>query len=206
MSQLIDFGKGHTTVVGMTQSGKTTAVQRSAEALKKGVLFFNTQQIQVSGKWVECTGKDDPVMLVKALRKGEKINFLPDRETRWKQLTNLIKYLFYESDHKQVLDILIIVDEVHLADKNALKSIVELATTGIRWGLCGVFISQRPALIDNSIMNQSMQFVFLKTTLEKRYLENYGIPYEDIKSGLELGGQYAYMTYDFSELKGAFKV
>lgn len=205
MSQLIDFGKGHTSVVGMTQSGKTTAVQKSAESIKEGVLFFNTQQIEVSGKWIEVTGKDDPKMLMKALRKGGKINFVPTRETRWKQLRNLIKYFFQESERSQ-LDIYIIVDEIHLADKEALAACVELATTGIRWGLHAVFISQRPALIDNTIMNQSMQFVFLKTTLEKQYLERYGLPYEAIKAGLDAGGQYAYMVYDFHELKGAFKV
>jgi hypothetical protein len=205
MSQLIDFGRGHTSVIGMTQSGKTTAVHRSAEAVKQGVLFFNTQQIEVSDKWIDVTGKDDPKMLIRALRSGEKINFIPTRETRWKQLKALIK-IFFTASESSLMDIYIIVDEIHLADKESLKSCVELATTGIRWGLHAVFISQRPALIDNTIMNQSMLFVFLKTTLEKKYLESYGLPYEAIKDGLEAGGQYAYMTYDFHELKGAFKV
>lgn len=205
MSQLIDFGRGHTTVVGMTQSGKTTAVMRSAEKVKQGVIFFNTQQIEVSSVWVDASGADDERVLIKALRKGEKINFIPNRATRWKQLRAIIA-LLYEASERSKMDIYILMDEIHLADKEALKAAIEVATTGIRWGLHAVFISQRPALIDNTIMNQSMQFVFLKTTLEKRYLENYGLPYEAIRAGLEKGGQYAYMVYDFHSLKGAFKV
>jgi hypothetical protein len=205
MSQYIDFGKNHTTVVGMTQSGKTTAVEKSIERVKQGVLFFNTQHIEFSDNFTICTGADDPSILVKALRKGEKINFMPNRDTRWKQLKALINYL-YKSTESSLMDIYIVVDECHLADKEALKAIIEVATTGIRWGLKGIFISQRPALIDNTVMNQSMQFVFLKTTMEKKYLESYGLPYEAIDAGLKAGGQYAYMVYDFHELKGAFKV
>lgn len=205
MSQYIDFGRGHTTVVGMTQSGKTTAVQRSVERVKQGVLFFNTQQIEVSNVYTEATGADDEKVLIQALRQGNKINFIPNRDTRWKQLRALIR-LFYDASERSLMDIYIVVDEIHLADKEALKACIELATTGIRWGLHGIFISQRPALVDNTIMNQSMQFVFLKTTLEKRYMEGYGLPYEAIREGLEKGGQYAYMVYDFHSLKGAFKV
>jgi DNA helicase HerA-like ATPase len=205
MSQYIDFSKKHTTVVGMTQSGKTTAVHRSAERMSQGVLFFNTQQIEVSNKWVDADGSDDEKVLIKALRKGEKINFLPSRDNRWKQLKAIIR-LLYDASERSLMDIYIVVDEIHLADKEALKSCIELATTGIRWGLHGIFISQRPALVDNTIMNQSMQFIFLKTTLEKRYMEGYGLPYEHIKSGLESGGQYSYMVYDFHSLEGPFKV
>jgi DNA helicase HerA-like ATPase len=205
MSQYIDFSKKHTTVVGMTQSGKTTAVMRSAEKMKEGVLFFNTQQIEVSNVWVNADGTDDERVLIKALRKGEKINFLPNRGTRWKQLRAIIA-LLYEATERSLLNVYVIMDEIHLAEKDALKAAIEVATTGIRWGIHAVFISQRPALIDNTIMNQSMQFVFLKTTLEKRYLENYGLPYESIRAGLEKGGKYAYMVYDFHSLKGAFKV
>jgi DNA helicase HerA-like ATPase len=205
MSQYIDFVKKHTTVVGMTQSGKTTAVHRSAERMNQGVLFFNTQQIEVSNKWVDADGADDEKVLIKALRKGEKINFLPSRDNRWKQLKTIIR-LLYDASERSLMDIYIVVDEIHLADKESLKSCIELATTGIRWGLHGIFISQRPALVDNTIMNQSMQFIFLKTTLEKRYMEGYGLPYEEIRAGLEAGGQYAYMVYDFHSLKGAFKV
>jgi DNA helicase HerA-like ATPase len=205
MRQYIDFGNGHTTVVGMTQSGKTTAVQRSIESVKQGVLFFNTQQIEVSSKWIDADGSDSMDVLVSVLRKGEKVNFVPDRDLRWKQLAVIIKAL-YKATEASLMDIYIVVDEIHLADKEALKACIELATTGIRWGLKGIYISQRPALIDNTIMNQSMQFVVLKTTLEKRYMEGYGLPYEQIKAGLDSGGQYAYMVYDFHSLQGPYKV
>jgi hypothetical protein len=205
MKQLIDFGEGHTTVVGMTRSGKTYAVQKSLEKVKQGVLFFNTQHIPVSNIFIDADGSDDEKVLVQELRKGGKINFTPSRDIRWKQLKALINIL-YKATERSKLDIYIVVDEVHLTDKDALKACVELATTGISWGLKGIFISQRPANIDNTIMTQSNQFVFLKTSMEKGYFERYDLPYEAIKEGLEKGGQYAYMTYDFHDLKGAFKV
>lgn len=205
MKQLIDFGEGHTTVVGMTRSGKTYAVQKSLEKVKQGVLFFNTQHIPVSNIFIDADGSDDEKVLVQELRKGGKINFTPSREIRWKQLRALINIL-YKATERAKMDIYIVVDEVHLTDKEALKSCIELATTGISWGLKGIFISQRPANIDNTIMTQSNQFVFLKTSMEKGYFERYDLPYDAIKEGLEKGGQYAYMTYDFHDLKGAFKV
>lgn len=205
MSDYIDFGNNHITVVGMTQSGKTTAVTKSIEQVKEGVLFFNTQEIEFSSKYVEVTGADDMDMIVKALRKGEKLNFIPNPETRWKQLVIIIKRLFLAS-RASLLNIYIVVDEVHLSSKEGLAACIELATTGIRWGLRAIYISQRPALVDNTLMNQSMKFVFLKTTLEKKYLESYGLPYEEIKDKLISGGQYAYVVYDFETVQGAFKV
>lgn len=205
MTQYIDFGAGHTTVVGMSRSGKTYAVKQSAERISGGVLFFNPQLEEVSSRWIEADGRSDTDAMIAALREGEKINFMPSRGTRWRQLQGIVKLLFASAEQSK-LDVLLVLDECHLADKDALKDMVEVATTGLRWGIRAAFISQRPALIDNTLMNQSTQFVFFKTTLEKQYLERYGMPYDSIKEGLDRGGQYAYMTYDFHELRGPYKV
>lgn len=206
MSQYIDFGEGHTTVVGKTRSGKTYAVEKSLEKVKQGVLFFNTQHIPVSNVFVDADGSDDEKVLIKALRKGEKINFRPSRETRWKQLKALINILFKAGEQAK-LNIYIVVDECHLADRKiALPGVIEIATTGLSYGLKGIYISQRPALIDNTLMTQSMQFIFFKTSMEKKYFDSYELPFDDIQAGLTKGGQFSYMTYDFEKLEGAFKV
>lgn len=202
---MIQFGEAHNTVVGMTRSGKTYAVRKSAEKVKQGVFFFNVQQEEVGAPWITATGQDDASVIIKALRRGAKINFLPDRGRRWQQLRGIVRLLYQETE-KSRLDVYVIFDEIHLADKEALKAAIEVATTGLRWGIKAIFISQRPALIDNTLMNQSTKFVFFKTTLEKRYLENYGLPYEQISQGLNTGGQYSYMEFDFHELRGPYRV
>lgn len=205
MSDYIDFGKGHTTVVGTTQMGKTYAVHRSVEQLSNGILFFNVQQIEVSNKFLDADGSDDSEVIIAALRKGKKINFIPDRENRWKQLKAIVKVL-YRAAERQPLDIYIIVDECHLADRDALAACREIATTGIRWGIKAIYISQRPALMDNTLMTQSMRFVFFRTGMEDKYLDGHGFPAAQINERIKAGGQYAYVVWDFNELKGAYKV
>lgn len=213
MSQLIDFGSNrHTCIVGTSQMGKTFATHRSAERVKQGVLFFNAQQIEVSKKWVKATGADDADMIVQALRKGHKVNFYPNRLNRWKQLKALVDVL-YKATESSLLDIYIIADECHLMamsgekdGKIALNAVKEIATTGLRWGMKGIFISQRMALIDNTLMTQSGQYVFFKTSMENQYMDGYKFPFDEIEEKIKQGGEFAYVIYDFNEVKGAFKV
>jgi hypothetical protein len=104
--------------------------------------------------------------------------------------------LLYKAAERQVIDIFVVVDEIHLYEKAALKSCIELATTGIRWGLKPIWISQRPAKIDNTLMTQSTRFVFFDiSNMEAPYLKNYQIP-PSIFPALERGGKYAYVVYD----------
>lgn len=203
--QLISFDNTHLTVIGTTQTGKTYSVTKSIEKVREGVLFFNTQHIPFSSKYVECNGSDDIQTVITALRRGEKINFIPSRETRWKQLVAIIKSL-YDASEKHLLNIYLVVDEVHLAEKDALKQCIEVATTGIRWGMRAVFISQRPALINNTIMSQSMKFVMFRTNMEQKYLKDYGFPYDEINQKLVDGGEHSFVVYDFRTVEGAFKV
>lgn len=201
----IDFAGKHTTVVGQTQSGKTYGVMRSVEVLKQGVFFFNAQHIPVGRDWITVTGKDDLELMIRALQAGEKLNFMTSREHRWKQLVGIVKALF-EAAEQSVLDIYVIFDEIHLADQDAKKSAIEVATTGLRWGLKAIYISQRFALIDNTLMTQSTNFVIFHTSPEPQYFKQYALPYDGIMQGLEKGGQYAYMVYDIHSLRGPFKV
>lgn len=210
---LIDFGANqHTTVVGKSQMGKTFAVHRSAEKVKQGVLFFNAQQIAVSNAWTKATGADDADMLVKSLRKGHKINFYPNRENRWKQLKVIVDVL-YKASESSILDIYVIADECHLMamsgqkdGKMALNAVKEIATTGLRWGLKGIFISQRMALIDNTLMTQSNQYVFFRTSMENQYMEAKDFPFDDIQAKVISGGEFNYVVYDELEIRGPFKV
>jgi DNA helicase HerA-like ATPase len=197
---LIDF-TGHCTVIGKTGSGKTYATRKSLEKVKGGVLFFNTMLGDMPG-FVQAGKENTWEQIGAILAKGGKVNYMPglDRELRNKELSHLVKKL-YESGK----NVIFAVDEVHLYDRTATNSLVEIATTGRHFGIKGVFISQRPANVDNTLMTQSEQFVIFKLNMEQGYFDRYKMPGEEIMERIKAGGQYAYVTYDWESLKGAYK-
>lgn len=195
----INFGEGeHSTVIGRTRSGKTTGALLSLQRQKKGVLFFNTQLIKFPRGWTAASHRTDFDVLVDALNAGEKIVYNPSREYRQQELKILIQLLYKaaEADNGQ-LDIFLVVDEVHLYEKAALKACIEVATTGIRWGINAIWISQRPAKIDNTLMTQCTRFVIYDVShMETNYFKNYQMPAEAIYGALERAGKYGYAIYD----------
>lgn len=202
--RLIQLGNNGTVIIGTTQHGKTTGAVESLKAVKQGVLFFNTQQIRFGAGWVKSDMQDDTDDLISALRSGHKINYEPSRDYRQRELATLIDELF-KAANKSVLDIYIVVDEVHLYDKDALKACREIATTGLRWGIKPVWISQRPQAIDNYLMSQSTYWVMYKTYNEpESYFRQYGIPYTDINS--RIPDKYYYCTYNGATIDGPYRV
>jgi DNA helicase HerA-like ATPase len=199
---LIDFA-GHCTVIGKTQSGKTYATQKSLKNVQGGVLFFNTMYGDLPG-FTEATSKNTKEQIISLLNQGRKVNFMPsrDEDVRDKEF----KLLVEKAQSGAVNQIIIAIDEVHLYGKIGTKKMIEIATTGRHDGIKGVFISQRPAHIDNTLMTQSEQFVIFKLNMEQGYLERYKMPSEEIAKKIQQGGKYAYVTYDWESLKGAYKV
>jgi hypothetical protein len=204
---LIPFDEGITTVVGRTRSGKTYGTMKSLAAVKQGVLFFNTQLEQdIPKNFSEADGSNSFEQIRSALRKGKKINFLPSTvdAKRKAQLTKIID-LFFDGSMD---DFYFVVDEVHLYtdDKEAKAALIRLATTGLRFGKRGVWISQRGAKIDNTLMSQSTRFIFYETSMEGQYYKNYSIPMEDISARIVEGGKYSYCVFDCKTVEGAYKV
>lgn len=201
---LIDFSKGHSTVIGITRSGKTYATKESLKKVKEGVLFFNTQLENMPDNFLKANKKTRIDVIIKALNKGLKVNYEPDteQEVREKELEILIRAMYQKGLKKKY----IVVDEVHLYKKEGLKSMIQVATTGLRFGIAGIWISQRPANIDNTLMTQSNQFIIFNTNMESEYFKRYGIPADEIKSRIEKKGAFSYCTYDFMQVEGAFKV
>lgn len=203
---LIPFDEGITTVVGRTRSGKTYGTMKSLAAERRGVLFFNTQWEDVPKGFVKADGKNTFDQIRETLRKGKKVNFLPSTvdSVRKAQLTFLINNFFDGS----MDDFFFVVDEVHLYtdDKAAKAALVRLATTGVRFGKRGVWISQRGAKIDNTLMTQSTRFIFYETNMEGQYYKQYGIPHDDIASRIVAGGKYSYCVFDGKTVEGAYKV
>lgn len=203
---LIPFEK-HTIVVGKTQSGKTYGTMKSLSGVNKGVLFFNVQHVTDNMQgFTRADNSNTWEQIEKLLKAKRKINYVPSTELDEAQTE--IQYIIKKLYDGSFKDIFLVVDECHLLSMDATtkKQLIRVATTGLRFGIYAIFISQRLALVDNTLMTQSNKIVFYKSNLEGNYLKNYNIPDEAINDRLRKGGQYSYVTYDFDELKGAYKV
>lgn len=202
--RLINFD-GHTVVIGKTRSGKTWATKESIRGLSCGALFFNTQQESMPHDFVKATGNDRMVTIKNAVKRGYKINFVPSTDLleQAAQLECIIQCL-YDNVKK---DVVLVVDEVHLfCDRDIKRQLIRVATTGLRWGIRGVWISQRPAEIHNTLMTQANKFVIFQTNMESNYFKRYEMPHDEIRSRIKSGGEYSYIEYDWSEIGGPYKV
>lgn len=191
----------HTSIFGLTRHGKTYAIKKSLLKVKEGVLFFNTQLETMPG-FVEASGSNSFEQIDNMLAKGKKINFLPatDRDKREGQLEFLIKSL-YDGNKR---DIRFVIDEVHLFKKEGLKRAQEIATTGLRFGIKGVFITQRGALIDNTLFSQSNRYIFFAMNpTDSDYFNNKSFPMDDIQKRIN-HEKYKFAIYDNKEITGPF--
>jgi hypothetical protein len=200
---------GHTVVIGQTRSGKTYATVRELLKVPEGVLFFNTQLEKMPGQYVRANGNNCYRQIGDALRRGRKINYEPSTrpEGRERELISLIEYLFiagFSQDNK----IILAVDEVHIYNKgDVLQQLRRVATGGLRFGINGVWISQRPALMDNTLITQCNNMVIFKCAMEAPYFKRYNIPYEELMaSEYEKRGDYSYCVYDWQSVKAYGRV
>jgi DNA helicase HerA-like ATPase len=193
----------HYAVFGQTRSGKTTSTYTMLARQKKAVIFFNTQQIIMPG-YVTIEKKISTKMLYKLIQAGKKCNYVPDRETRQEELTTIIK-LLYNFAGVAKIDLYLVIDEIHLFEKRALKSAEEVATTGIRWGIHLIAISQRPAKVSNTILTQATSFLFFKLSImERQYLESYRIPFDEVYNKIKK--PYEFVIFDSYTVSDAKKI
>lgn len=209
----IDFGEEEgTVVVGITRSGKTYGAVHSLKKQGRGVLFVNTNNSPIPRGWTRCDLSTDTQDMLDELIGGGKLAYTPDRRYRQQEVSALIAWLFHVAEREE-LDIYVAVDEVHLYSGAALRACRELATTGIRHGLKPIWISQRPAMIDNTLITQSTKLVaYDLSQAEMRWLKEYRYPYEEIFSRLRAANPdpkkktYGYVVYDGRQVEGAYKV
>lgn len=195
---MYEFKKGHTVVVGLTQSGKTYTVKESLLKVHQGVLFFNTQQEGLQG-YIKADKKTSFAQILKLLKLGHKINYLPDSrlKVQFYEIEFLINQLFENGNFNKDKSIFIVIDEAHLFTGKSLDAITRIATSGIRWGLNGIFISQRPANLSNTLMSQSTHMLIFMCNMESQYFKNYSIPIEEILENIKNKGKYSFCEYDF---------
>lgn len=204
--KLIDFGSVHSCVIGITGSGKTFGTVQSLKNVKEPVLFFNTKHDeQIPKNFLIMTKDNSYIQLKRALVRERKINYLPSRDEREreKELVNIIRFLFSWFG----TPVYFVVDEVHLyGRRNAYYKLMEVATTGRSYGIRAIWMSQRPANIDNNLMSQSEKFIVFKCSLENQYLKRYGFPVEEMEQKFKEGGKYSYLEFDLVNLVGPYKV
>lgn len=195
----------HTTVIGRTQSGKTWAVNRILKNQRRGVLFFNTQLEELPG-YIVIDCKTKFIQIRELLKKGYKLSYNPDTklEIQAQEISFLIEQLFENGNFNKINNIFIVIDEVHLFTKEGLSQVHRIATGGIKYGLNGIFLSQRPAQISNVLMTQSSNMVIFFVNMESKYFRNYEIPIEEILRNILTNGQYSFCSYDFVKI-GSYK-
>jgi len=201
---MFNFKEGqHTTVIGRTQSGKTYAINRVLKAQNKGVLFFNTQLEDLPG-YIVIDKNTKFIQIKDLLQKGFKLSYNPSTmlEIQGQEISFLINQLFENGSFTKEHSIFVVVDEVHLFIKESLSQICRIATGGIKFGLNGVFLSQRPAQISNVLMTQSAEMVIFFVNMESQYFKNYEIPIEIILQNIAKNGQYSFCSYDFNKIEG----
>lgn len=194
----------HETVLGLTRHGKTYGAIKSLARLKEEAVFFYNTQHEVVGK--EWTTVDPSIheweQVEYLLSKNKKVNWLPS--TKIEDMHNEIIFIVDKLYNGQKRNMKMVFDEVHLFRKKALEQIQRVATTGLRWGIRGVFISQRPAKVDNTLYTQSTNHIVYALGLaDYEYLKNQGFPMDDLKDKVK-GEKYVFVTFnqkEVSELK-----
>jgi hypothetical protein len=205
----IPFSDEHTTVLGLTRHGKTFAVMHSIKDLKEGVFFFNVQNEKTPPNFSKANGNNSWEQIKELLREGKKINYIPsdDLELASKELGYIVNNL-YESGH---MNVRMVIDECHLfskvtKDKSALKACIRLATTGLRRGYKAIYLTQRPAMIDNTLYTQSTKHIlFALGKADYAYLKQQGFPVEEIYN-LTKNEKYKFCIFDQKEVHGAYMI
>lgn len=194
----------HVSIIGKTNSGKTTVAKMLHENTDKLSIFFNTQDENVEG--YRCRKWDR-----KLLREHRKINFIPD----WRpavatvQLKNIIDDLrkITESigDRSRKTRFIVFVDESHeIAPQNVKGTPLHfIFKRGNRYGITGVSITQRPAELDLGIVSQAdYHIIFEVNDFESQYFKKKNIPIERVIS--QLTDSHNFTIYDNRDFLGIF--
>jgi len=198
---------GHTTVIGRTQEGKTYTVNKILKNQNRGVLFFNTQLEELEG-YIKIDKNTRFKIIYSLLKSGKKLNYFPSTRLniQEQEIIFLINQLFENGHFNKENYIYFVIDEVHLFKKEGLEEICRIATGGIRYGIHGIFLSQRPANISNTLMSQSNEMLIFFCNMESQYFKNYDIPIEDILKNINNMGKYSFCAYDFKTISQYCKV
>lgn len=193
----------HILVIGGTGAGKTYWVTKLCERLNCFV-FVNTQ-VEVEVENVCQVVTFTPEDLLEIIGEGyTKIEFIPseDIDEAMEQLREIRRILFnlgevmYPKRPPEEPTINFIIDEAQLyMPKMSRTDLDNIATRGRRWGVRGIFLTQRPQLLSSTAINLcEQQVIFLTGQYESKYFSGYKIPIEIHKEWLLK--PYHFVMYD----------
>lgn len=196
----------HVAVMGRTRHGKTFATTVSAGKHNGAVLFFNTQLERNGLKdfTIFELGKHTLEQFKSLVDRGRKINWIPPTKpvNRDKQVCALVDFIYEELGETPLLCIW---DETHLYKREAKDQLVRLATTGLRWNHPCVFLTQRPAMMENNLLSQSTRkIIFQLDDVDYSYLKEKGWNIDQLVN--MTSDKYLFVDHDGRNLKGAFKI
>ena len=195
---------GHEVVVGRTQSGKTHyAINARAEDWGGPVLFFNPQGFPVSGrKWVSCSGHSIVAQLIQVLKQGLKLAYVPsDNDAIAVQELNQLVDLSFSGSWPSA-GLLFIADEA----QDFAGPLRRIARRGLARGVTGVFISQRPAEMHNTLLTQAIRHVIFASAWESQYFKRYGLDADFIQQTLATAKPYSYAVLEQGKISGPFSI
>ena len=185
----------HICIFGATSSGKTYFAANMFQNMNNYNIFVNTQYepVIIQSGAIVVNSVDE---LCTALEeKHNNIVYNPEYDDPVQQreeVAKIIDVLFglgkiINSSGDRLIWCHLYIDEVHLfsSKKSPYARIDRIATQGKRHGVVGVFISQRPALVSQTLITQSdLQVIFRCNSYEIPYFERYGYPISDYQDWL----------------------
>lgn len=199
---------GHEFVCGRTGSGKSVYAVKRGLAHAGPCLYIDPQeQDDLPARWPR-TGSQNMISQILSLARRGGVVYVPDRRLKeaQREIRGLIGCLFAGRPWSPPL--LLIVDEaqVFAPEGGADSPLTWIALRGRRWGVQGLFVSQRPAEVDKSVVTQCARHVVFQTAFEGPYFQRYGLPADDIRSRLSPPTpDHSYVVWDGVALTGPFK-
>lgn len=202
---LVNDLSNHIFICGITRSGKSTFAQAAMAEKKCGVLYLNIQGEALQGSFLRAySNLVEFETVLELLRAGAKIDLVL-RDTR-KAYTITAGYIIdrlMDSEFSEDRPVYVVIDECHLLKGYSLEMARAVSTAGLKKGVRCVWVSQRPALVDKTIVTQASEhYMFQIPQYDFAYLKSKGIDADACAEiwGGNLTRRYAY--FNGFELRG----
>lgn len=159
----------HRCYFGKTMSGKTTKAVKDLNTLSNyGRVFINLIDVKRFEGFEQVSKKTDIDLFKNLLKNKRKVQYNCDVKTFDKEVL-LIKKIV-----ESIENCVIVIDEAHLLKQETTNELKEIWTGGRHKNVYGWAISQRPQLLDRTMLTQSELVVF-KLDFEDSWLKTYGV-------------------------------
>jgi len=194
----------HTVICGMTRSGKTHLAKRLVREWKGPAFCWDAQMEDFPG--IGVAGHSTVEDILAALHAGEHLNYYPPAQTERANLVLEVIVSRVIGRTRWRPPLLLVIDEAQDYAPNGKPNCLEfVARRGLRFGVHGLFISQRPADMHKTLLTQSYTFVLFQTQWEGAYFSSKHFPLEQIDATLSAAGPYSYVVRHGGRLQGPFK-